>query len=473
MKKYINIHMLNSGVFIVLVAGITTLLLSKIPLFEPLNDSVTEWDFTDLFYRNNSKLASSPIDTNVVIVNIGRLSRQGIGKLLNQVNQYRPKVVGIDVRFSTEKDPVNDSALSAALNNTKNLVMVGSLQKVPFNQERDGIAVRPSLDKFTKNAVIGMSSLIPGKKDVIRSYFLYEDDQTGRIYSFSTEIVRLFQSESHRNYSPDNQLEKFIKYQNTMDKYYYLDYDAAGSLKFFYLQKSGYGWEWIAAKKDLSFLRNKIVLFGYVGQPNNTFQDYFEDAYYSPFRSEILHFNFPDMYGVVIHANIISMILNNDEVRSFNSWNKFYNLIILYLFLILINIVELKKQLNKSLTERIIALAIIFVLIFMSVRLFSMGIYVNLTFAVFWLLFAPDVNEFYQSSFQQIYDKLNLDFKKIFLWFPIGWIIITFTLSTLAQFATVTDLSLFQSIIDALMLCYFLGLWGYGFYLKRVVERNS
>ncbi|MCK5704246.1 MAG: CHASE2 domain-containing protein, partial [Cyclobacteriaceae bacterium] len=59
-------------------------------------------------------------------------------------------------------------------------------------------------------------------------------------------------------------------------------------------------------------IKGKIVLFGFMG---DDFEDRsWEDKFYTPLNVKYAGRSNPDMFGVVIHANIISMILNQDFI---------------------------------------------------------------------------------------------------------------------------------------------------------------
>ena len=206
-------HNLNSSVFIIIVANIVTFILSNIPFLEPINDSVTESDFTDIYYKTSSKFKESKIDTNIVIVNIGHLDRAGIASLLDTVNTFSPKVIGLNARFLNEREETGDYLLEEALKATKNLVTVGRLEMDTMSLEKDGYFVKASHERFAKHGVVGITNIIPGEKNVVRSYFKYEDDENGRIYAFSIEILRKYSPSVAESLIENDEVEGFIKYQ--------------------------------------------------------------------------------------------------------------------------------------------------------------------------------------------------------------------------------------------------------------------
>jgi CHASE2 domain-containing sensor protein len=66
--------------------------------------------------------------------------------------------------------------------------------------------------------------------------------------------------------------------------------------------------------------KDKIVIMGFLG-------DYFgdpswEDKYFTPLNKKVAGRANPDMFGVVVHANIVSMILNEDYVGELSGWEQ-------------------------------------------------------------------------------------------------------------------------------------------------------
>jgi len=96
------------------------------------------------------------------------------------------------------------------------------------------------------------------------------------------------------------EIEK-INYVGNYNKFYYLD-----------------AYQVLSDENDLSFIKDKIVLMGFMGLSLNN--KTFEDIYFTPLNERYAGKAFPDMYGVVIHANIISMILQENYIYIMPGW---------------------------------------------------------------------------------------------------------------------------------------------------------
>ena len=71
---------------------------------------------------------------------------------------------------------------------------------------------------------------------------------------------------------------------------------------------------------DPSVIKDKIVLIGFLGKQ---FGDpAWEDKFFTPLNKKIGGRANPDMFGLVIHANIIASILNQDYVEILQPWQE-------------------------------------------------------------------------------------------------------------------------------------------------------
>lgn len=430
-----------------------------------------EWDFTDLYYKNNPKYENVVPDSNIVIVNIGHLDREGISRLLDTVNTYQPKVVGFNVKFSKEKEVVSDSLLEMSFQRTKSLVLMGRLQKDTTNIEKDGFYISASHPRFTKHATTGMTALIFGIKNVVRGFFTYEEDvNKGKIDCFSFEILKHYDPILASTLIEEANVEEAIKYQGHMDKYIYLDFDEVGALRLYNLNSNNNGWDWVQSDYDLNHLKDKIVLFGFIGRATNTFSDYSEDIYLSPLKKEYLGLASPDMYGTVILANITSMLLNEDAPINIQYLAAPIGWFSIIVFLIILKFVNTKFKKHNQMIDRTLSMFGIFLLIYLNVKLFEHGVYVNLSLAVFLLLFAADANEFYLKIFVPISFNLTVNVKKIFVFTPI--VIVFMDLVLWALYYSGTNMpSQISNIGVSIWAIYLFCFYIYGQILKRQLSK--
>lgn len=285
-------------------------LLSLINVFDaidPVGEALEDVEFTDLVYSNLRE--APPAEDDIVLVNIARLSRMAIAEQVRIINKYNPKVIGIDSFFPFPKDEFQDSLLAASLRDIDHLVMASKLLN-PSDESENFDSIRISAELFRENADFAFANLHVGQG------VEQEDVKTCRKFSpvlkYKDEQQMAFSVRLANYYAPEK-VEKFLERGNEVE---YINYkgNSFGSESnfaptFFALDVQ----DVFDENFTLDLIEGKIVIFGfmgdYLGDPYNI-----EDKYFTPLNVKYAGRGAPDMYGAVIHANIISMILDEDYV---------------------------------------------------------------------------------------------------------------------------------------------------------------
>lgn len=284
-------------------------------VFDPLGDAFADMETTDIVF---SQMRDRPdADENILLVNIGNMPRAGIAEMIRIVNQYKPKVIGMDTFYYSPKDSIGDAFLEDAFRGVDNLVLVSKLW---YNEESDAIdSLVTSMPRFTQHADMGFASLITGAETqedlkVCRSFNPKEPVNGDMQYAFSVKLA---------GYMDPERTKKFLARNNTIEKINYrgnvLDYGA-----------TKYGTRYFALDVEDVFNENfvpeviegKIVIFCFLGSYLGD-RVASEDKFFTPLNKTYAGKAALDMFGGVIHANIISMILNEDyidEMSETSAW---------------------------------------------------------------------------------------------------------------------------------------------------------
>ncbi len=285
-------------------------LLSLINVFDaidPVGEALEDVEFTDLVYSNLREAPSAEDD--IVLVNIGNLSRMAIAEQIRIINQYNPKVIGLDTFFPYQIDHVQDSILAATLMDIDNLVMASKLLK-PNDVSENYDSIKISAEPFRGNADFAFANLFVGQG------VEQEDVKTCRkfapLLSYQDEKQMAFSVRLANYYAPEK-VKKFLERGNEVE---YINYkgNAFGSASnfnptFFALDVQ----DVFEENFTPDLIEGKIVIFGFIGDYLGDPYD-IEDKYFTPLNVKYAGRGAPDMYGAVIHANIISMILDEDYV---------------------------------------------------------------------------------------------------------------------------------------------------------------
>jgi CHASE2 domain-containing sensor protein len=149
----------------------------------------------------------------------------------------------------------------------------------------------------------------------------------------------------------------------------------------------------------------KIVILGYLGEDlSNTS---WEDKLYTPLNTKYAGRTNPDMYGVVVHANILSMILNGNFIDSMSERAG----IMIGALLCLLNVIgfsliyRLLPRWYDGLTKSIqlIEALILLLVVVMVFHFFSYKL--NLTLGIIAVLFAGDSLEVYYGVLKNLFSK--------------------------------------------------------------------
>jgi CHASE2 domain-containing sensor protein len=153
--------------FLVLIETIAV----NIDFLDPLEMAVADIEFSDLAYKVFEDNDDVVIDTNIVLINVGELSREMIARQVEIINRYNPKVVGFDIIFEKRKQKISDSLLSAAFSRVENLVLVNILGKsddsIPYFDVN-----RASNEIFAQYAHNGFANLPEGNSyRTVRNFY--------------------------------------------------------------------------------------------------------------------------------------------------------------------------------------------------------------------------------------------------------------------------------------------------------------
>ena len=321
MKAFFKLKYFFITIIVFVIIWLFSLLPVNLGLFNPLRNALYDFDLNDIAFSklNNDRAA----DTNIVIVNIGYLNRLELANLITKIKNFNPKVVGIDAFFKENKDPISDSLLEEAINLDGNTVLVNNLGDYNKNKKQyENLA--SSISRFSNNSFAGYANLPSKDASSLTTVRLFKPRSNVRdslVNAFAVQIVKLYDPVSYNYLLQRKNDFETINYRGNADKFFYIDGTNPENLDNAY------------------FIRNKIVLLGFLGSyPSNRI---LEDIYYTPLNKNYAGKTVPDMYGVVIHANIISMILDKDYINSFPSWIELLLAMVLcYLNVVILNLIK-------------------------------------------------------------------------------------------------------------------------------------
>jgi CHASE2 domain-containing sensor protein len=390
MKEFFHIRYFIITALMFLVIALFSFIPINCTFLDPISKAIGDFDFYDIVY---SRIREEPkVDTNIVIVNIGNLSRDEIANQINIINSHSPKVIAVDAIFEVEKNVQTDSMLAAAFSKCSSLVLVNKLEGFKENAEvyEKSVTSIKLLNQFASNGFANLPNDDNVSFRTIRDFRPFAKLDGKEIPAFASKVVELFDKDAFDYLKGrEREIEK-INYKGNFNRFYFLD---AGQV--------------FSGGADLNLLKDKIVLMGFTGISLN--QKTFEDIYFTPLNERYAGKAFPDMYGVVIHANIISMILSKDYVNIMPKWlSIFLALILSFISAFIIYNFKIKFKDWFSALSKIYILIITLLNLFMGVMVLHHFNYkIDLTFALAVVVLTNTIVEIYQSFISKFFPALE------------------------------------------------------------------
>jgi CHASE2 domain-containing sensor protein len=315
--------------------------------FDPVSQALTDFELTDYAFSN---LRRDPtVDQRIVVVNLGMLSRREVAQQIHIISQFKPKVIGIDSYFNCEgrlRDSVNcpqlldtlgNLLLSDAIKEAGNVVLVSKLlQKTKTSEDSNLIDVYDSIEysdlNFSMYAKHGYANLLTDPPAVyqddvkqcrafVPKYTVNNDEQ----YAFAVQMCMMFDPEKTKRFLARHKEEEIINYRGNVE----IQDIRLKSVREKETSTTRYPLMFYAVDVDQilngevlpELFNNSIVIVGFLG---SYFGDpSWNDKYFTPLNKKVAGRANPDMFGVVVHANIVAMILNEDYVNELAEWQKY------------------------------------------------------------------------------------------------------------------------------------------------------
>ncbi len=365
-------------------------ILTNVDFIDPIQNALEDVSISDIVFSKIRDNQEVPMDTNIILVNIGRMSRAGIAKQIKNIIKHKPKVLGIDSFFREAKDSTSDEALAAAIRSSDNIVIASQLKDLN-NETMNFDTLIKSYELFSAGVKTGFANLHIDD-DAFRTCRKTAIKETaGNIteYSFALKILSIYSPEKYNKLlERDNEIET-INYRRNMNKYRVIDADEA-----------------VSDTADFSFMEGKIVLLGFLGI--DTARKSTEDIYFSPMNERFIGKSLPDIYGVVIHSNILSQFISEDYI---NELDMTY-IIILFALMIYFNIMlfyNLEENLQQFYEPLSILIPIIEIVILILIALTAFHKFnyiIEVEKIIFAIFFCSPAYELYNGSIKHIAQKI-------------------------------------------------------------------
>lgn len=287
--------------FLYLVYFLLAFVPINLKVFHSIKLALKDFKFTDIYYSKLHKNEKQQPTGELVLVNIGRANRSEIAATIEYITMGKPQVMGLDVYFSSLKDERGDTILQQAISKAESSTQV--VHAGILGQEGEQWIYKQSNDLFFTSQTPSYINLVQAEsKPTIRYFEPFKKSGNQELESFSAAIVKAFDAEKYESLKSRHKKKEYIHYVGNVEKFNVLDYRMLDSSFDF-----------------RTAFENKIVLLGFLGDTLNMPYDV-EDKFFTPLNDKYVGRSNPDMYGLVIHANIIEMVLRERYLNTPSSW---------------------------------------------------------------------------------------------------------------------------------------------------------
>jgi CHASE2 domain-containing sensor protein len=430
MKKsfWLDAFVATSFTFILMWGIVQVTQLKFFDAFDSIGQALGDVELTDYVFQS---LRDDPVpDTSIVVVNIGYLSRRDLARQIAIISQYEPKVIGIDAFFHCGlrprdtlncpalKDTLGNAFLGQVIKDAGNVVLVTKLMQskkllaTDLEDVYDSLVLSDPLYRDSA-AARGFASLETGAafQDDVKTCRSFNPSMMvngKRELAFSVQMAMMYDSVKTNKFLKRNNFSEIINYRgNIVDVFGQTNYP-----QMYYTLD-------VVDVFEGNFLpgmiKDKIVIFGFLG--DRLGDPTWSDKFYTPLNKKLAGKANPDMFGVVVHANAVSMIMNEDYVNKMEKWHEIAMAIIICLLnvalfsLIHVKLPDWYDGITKLL--QILELLLFTVLMVMVFNLYTFKLEITITLAAIALV--GDAYEIYIGVVKNLINRLRkLGFRGLF-----------------------------------------------------------
>ena len=320
--------------------------------FDSVGQALKDFELTDYAF---SKLRSDPdVDQRIVLVNIGNLTRREVAQQILMISQFNPRVIAFDGFFNCEgglRDSVNCPPLLDTLGNlmlssaiqgaprfvlATKLLQTDSLAQFDSNDADSLEYSDPMFNDFAKHGFVTLPTDATYQEDVKQCRSIYPGREVGHKVelAWSVQIAMQYDSVKAKRFLARGHDEELINFKRNIEvrqlRLNSLKNDETSVSNFATLYYVVDVEDMLRGNVLPELFKDNIVMMGflgdYVGEPS------WEDKFFTPLNKKVAGRANPDMFGLIVHANVVSMILDEDYIDTITEWQKYVIAFLVCLF---------------------------------------------------------------------------------------------------------------------------------------------
>ena len=285
---------------------------------DPFSEAIKNHDIMDVAisrFRNHED--ASLFDDNIVVLNSEKTNRKDIAEVVKYLTSHDVAGVGIDLIFDNRPHNAIDTLLSEALSNEK--VVLGYTFDEIHIAEGHSVHGTTSDDLFVNgDEQMGYVNLATNDGFSVRAFEPFHSIDGQPRQSFALKLAGKVDPTIAEITSERSNTVEWINFKRIQPGIINMEFPINEYKAVHYAYTSVKEFLADTASYNKEYLKDKIILIGFNGEDDDALS--MKDRYFTPLNQIYHGRSLPDMHGVVVHANIISMLLTKDFINEMPEW---------------------------------------------------------------------------------------------------------------------------------------------------------
>ncbi|MBK8297442.1 MAG: CHASE2 domain-containing protein [Saprospiraceae bacterium] len=278
---------------------------------DPFSEAIKNHDIMDIAFskfRNHNDPAL--FDPRIVIINSKVTNREQIANTIDYLNRNEVAVIGVDLLFDTVYHTAQDTLLREALTSAEKLVLGNTFSETQNHFE--SVSEFQSDSFFSKDKLQAYVNLGTNDGYSVRAFEPYHIINGIETKSFAMQVASMYNPDINKLTHLKAHTKEWINFKRLQPGVQNMRAPFNSKQAVHYVMHQMDRFLEDTSQFDNNYFKDKIVLIGFCGENDNSLS--MNDRYFTPLNEQYTGRSLPDMHGVVIHANIISMILDQDFI---------------------------------------------------------------------------------------------------------------------------------------------------------------
>lgn len=373
---------------------------------DPFSEAIKSHDIMDVAFSKFRDKRKVSFDSRIVIINSGITDRAKLAKTIDILNSRKAAAIGIDLILDTLYNTQEDSMLQQAISKTNNIVFGYIFYEKKGSH--NSFKALGSNDFFIQDKTEAYVNLGTNDGFSVRAFEPVHHVGGSENFSFGLQLSALYDSTALPFIHKRHIEKEWINFKRVQPGYssmaYPINHDGVVHYNMIHIDQLLND----TMQYDSTYFANKIVLIGFCGETEQALS--MKDRYFTPLNEEYTGRSIPDMHGVTIHANIISMILDRDFICEVSHFRIYLYSFLLYLFNYFVYRRMERHNFFRSMPFiRLIQILEFFILLMICVLLLlSFSIKLGFVFIVTTVILSYELFELYEHKFKP-YVQRKLD----------------------------------------------------------------